>query len=56
MSQTDNIRININVKKEKLDEIKKLMEAAGVNSQKELFDNALTLAKWKKSWKSCWCY
>lgn len=39
-------RINIEVDKQKLEEIKKLMEMAGVLTQKDLFDNALTLAKW----------
>lgn len=56
MKNTNKVRINIEVKKEKLDEIKKLMEIAGVNTQKELFENALTLAKWmmrqKKAGKS----
>jgi hypothetical protein len=56
MKNAKKVRINIEVKKEKLDEIKKLMEIAGVNTQKELFDNALTLTKWmmrqKKAGKS----
>ena len=39
-------RINMVVNRSKLDEIKKLMEIAGVSTQKELFDNALTLVKW----------
>jgi len=39
-------RINIEVNEQKLEEIKKLMKAAGLTTQKDLFDNALTLAKW----------
>lgn len=49
-------RINIEVSPRKLKELKEMMEAAGVSTQRELLDNALTLAKWamrqKKSGKA----
>jgi hypothetical protein len=39
-------RINIEFDDSKYQEFKRLMEGAGVSTQRELFDNALTLAKW----------
>ncbi len=56
MSKSKKVRINIDVYPEKLDEIKRMMEIAGVPTQRELLDNALTLTKWmmrqKKAGKS----
>ena len=46
MPKAKKVRINIDVDQSKLDEIKRLMEIAGVSTQRELFDNALTIAKW----------
>ena len=46
MGKSNKVRINIEINPEKLEEIKKMMEAAGVTTQRELFDNALTLTKW----------
>ena len=46
MGTSEKVRINFDIERSKLVEIKKLMEAAGVTTQKELFDSALTLARW----------
>lgn len=46
MAEADKVRLNIEFKKDKYDEFKKLMEIAGVSTQKELFENAITLTKW----------
>lgn len=39
-------RLNIEISKEKSEEILKLMEISGVTTRKDLFNNALTLLKW----------
>jgi hypothetical protein len=40
------VRINIELDSKKMAELKDLMEAAGVSTQKEFFNNALSMTKW----------
>ncbi|MGD9364272.1 MAG: hypothetical protein PVH87_01135 [Desulfobacteraceae bacterium] len=41
-----NARINLELKKNKIAEIEKLMKIGQIATRKELFENAITLMKW----------
>ena len=43
---SDKVRINYVIHKKQAEEIKIIMEEAGVATQRELFDNAITFLKW----------
>ena len=40
------VRLQIEIEKEKLEELKSLMRDCGIRTKKDLFNNALTLFKW----------